>query len=158
MSPKNPPTSPVSPNLKYLLVIQPQLLPPGTRFSFDNQTSINNFKCTNDNNDCNNSDNVLSTSNDTMSSVNMEVDMTQTGSYSKSKVAVANNNNPINSQLPSMIDTSTRSISLRNDPNLKLYGNNYNGSPVIIVESIKNDKDLGKLHPIKDWQFISKNF
>lgn len=73
------------------------------------------------------------------------------GFCSKSKVTTSNskaflNNSPINSQFPSVTDTSTRFTSYRNNPNLTLYSNNYNGSPVIIVKSIKSIRNLGKLY------------
>lgn len=80
-------------------------------------------------------------------------DTMSTVSYSKSNVAAFNNKgfhnkSPINSQLPSVTDTFTRFILQRNDPNLTLYSSNYNVSRVIFVESIKNDRILGKLGPI----------
>lgn len=108
---KNSPISPVSPNLQYLLDTQPQLLPPGTSFSFENQTAVNNSKYIEINNGCNNRDNGLSTSNHTTTSVIMEIETIPTGSCSKSKVTAFHNNSLINSQLSSVTDTSTRFTS-----------------------------------------------
>lgn len=75
------------------------------------------------------------------------------GFRSEIKGAVSNNkeyNNNSNILLSSPIsDTSSRLTSQRNDPNHILCGNNYNGFPVIIVESIRNYRNLCKLHPSK---------
>jgi len=35
------------------------------------------------------------------------------------------------------------------DPNLRLFSENFKGTPIIIVESTCKDNNIGKLHPMK---------
>lgn len=88
-----------------------------------------------------------------MTCIILEVDTMPTGSCFET-IAVSNNkafhsNNSNSLQSAAVSDTSSRLISQRNGLNLILYGNNYNGFPVIIVESNKIDGNIGKLHPLK---------
>lgn len=96
----------------------------------------NGSKFTNDNNCCNDIDNGLSTPSD-MTCIILEVDTMPTGScfetiaVSNKKAFHSNNSNSLQSAAVS--NTLSRLISQRNGLNLILYGNNYNGFPVIIV-------------------------
>ncbi|XP_050547326.1 uncharacterized protein LOC126909010 [Daktulosphaira vitifoliae] len=150
---KKLPTSPVSPNLQYLLDNQPQLLPANIQFQYNtNESADNNETSTAYLNDA-----ITPTSNSNTNTMDIDNVMINT-----SDLDIHNKNTPNKVNIDSdTVQSSTLKKITNNsseDSNLKSFSNNFNGTPIILVESTVRDQNIGKLHPLKIGKLFHNKF
>lgn len=157
-SSNNTPSTPISPNLQHIIDRNPQLqLPSGTQFQFNdsNITHVNN-----------DNDNIITLPAVDCYSVDMDLDNSLNNSCDKNgtgHATVANDHSPPNvNTMPdntSLTYTSSKQLNSHGrDSNLIKFSDNFTGVPVIIIEAISDNNNVGKLHPMKVGKLFFNKF
>lgn len=135
-SSKNSESVPVSPNLQFIIDSQPQLPLSGTQFEFNAQNKDYNS----------NINRSTAIANDTSvvgnSSTDMDLD--------------TNINNDSNYYNKETVKVITMPSGEKEDVNLKRFSNSFSGPVYVIIQSMDNSLNLGKLHPMKIGKILYK--
>lgn len=136
-------SQPISPNLQHIMDNNPQLLPSGTQFHFNdfNEGHMNNS-----------TDNIISNASDELHSVVMELDNPPAISSDNTETGHAIASNDSSLSYTEKLNSNCR------DPNLIVFSDNFTGVPIIIVETISDKINIGKLHPMKVGKLFFNKF